>query len=474
MRLARRLSVAISLGICLVLGGNAWLRISTERQTYREDVRRDHRAFGRGLAAALEVVWLHDGKAVALEAVEQFNLRENHIAIRWVWPSAEGADTVHAPRVPNLMPRAGERTRSEVVLAQNTVAHMLTYVSVDIPGGGGGALELYESLAREQAALRRILWRAGITLTILVGLCVGLTFGFGVLFVARPLRALGAQADRIGAGDLSTPLTLTEDNEIRDLAIGMNVMCERLSELRARTEHEIQARVRALEQLRHADRLRTVGELASGIAHQLGTPLNVVRARGAMIAGGEVPEARMRELGKVIVDHVDRMSATIRQLLDFARREQPQFSSGDLIKTIEQTIKLVEPLANQGRVTLRFTPNTATLPLQIDSGQLHQAFTNILVNALHATPEGGRVQVSVIEEADAFVVEVLDGGQGIASEHLAHIFEPFYTTKPAGEGTGLGLSVADGIVREHGGSIEAGSHPERGTVFRVRLPKQPE
>jgi two-component system NtrC family sensor kinase len=469
MKLARRLSFAISLGILLVLGINAWVRVDQERQDYRADARLDHAAFGRGLAAAIEFVWERDGADVALEAVEQFNQRESHLTIRWVWPNPGAGEEEYAPRSSALVPQTGEKTRSEVVSGEGGIPHMLTYAPIDVPGGRGGALELYESLANEKLALRTILWRAVVTLALLVALCVGLTFGFGFLLVAAPLRALVAKAERIGAGDLSGPLQLAKGSEIRELAVAMNAMCERLSEARARVEQEALARIRAIEQLRHADRLRTVGELASGIAHQLGTPLNVVRVRGSMIASGEVTERRMRELGAVIVEHVDRASETIRQLLNFARREEANFAAGDLARTLQETISLVEPLAIERRVAVTNKTTLRGAPITMDARQIHQALTNILMNAIHATPEGGEVCTSVREQASGFVIEIQDAGEGIGEEHLPHIFEPFYTTKRAGDGTGLGLSVADGIVRRHGGAIEVETSTQ-GTLFRVWLP----
>jgi len=470
MRLVRQLSIAICLGICVVLGFNAWLRLGQQRQDYRADVQRDHATIGRALASGVEFVWVREGKDLALQVVEQLNRRENQLTIRWVWGRA-GEDLTYRPLRPALVPRAGQKAHSSVIPDKDGMPYMLTYAPVDVPGGRHGAIELYESLAPEQKALRSILVRTILTMGVLLLLCIALTVGFGVLFVARPLGTLTRKAEQIGAGDLDGPLAFTADNEIRDLAYAMNTMSRRLLEARERAEQETQARIRALEQLRHADRLRTVGELASGIAHQLGTPLNVVRARGSMIAAGEVTEARTRELGQVIVGHVDRISETIRQLLDFARREQPRPTSTDLSKVVEQTIALVEPLAHQRRVKLAFTVRSSSARLRIDAAQVHQALINIIVNALHATPEGGKVEVVLDEEREAFVISIRDGGEGIAAEHLPHIFEPFYTTKRAGEGTGLGLPVADGIVREHGGSIEAESQLGAGTVFRVRLPK---
>jgi signal transduction histidine kinase len=107
----------------------------------------------------------------------------------------------------------------------------------------------------------------------------------------------------------------------------------------------------------------------------------------------------------------------------------------------------------------------------MDSGQIHQALTNVLVNALQATPAGGEVRVALRDAGETFSIEIQDQGVGIAAEHLSHIFEPFFTTKRAGEGTGLGLSVAEGIIRQHGGTITAESRSGQGTLFRIQLPK---
>ena len=168
--------------------------------------------------------------------------------------------------------------------------------------------EITESLATEQDHLKRTLARTATTTSALLALCVGLTLGFGTLFVARPLRLLADKARRIGEGDLSGPLEVRRRDEIRDVARAMNEMCERLGEARARLENETEAKMRALEQLRHADRRRMGGQLAATIAHELGTPLNVVRARASMGADGSVSETRVREIADVIVGQCDRMT----------------------------------------------------------------------------------------------------------------------------------------------------------------------
>jgi signal transduction histidine kinase len=468
MRLAQRLSIAISLGICLVLGSNAWTRVEEARREYRADVERDHSGIARGLASAVGYVWSRVGEEVALEVVDQLNRRESQITIRWVWPEAAAGD-LYAPRDHQLIPKRAQKPLSAVVESEQG-PHVLTYVGVEVPGRAPGAIELFESLAPESRALEHNLKRTLVTLALLLGVCIALTFGFGMLFVARPLRLLVAKAERIGKGDLSGALDVTGHDEVRELAHAMNVMCERLLSARGQLEAETQARLRASEQLRHADRLRTVGELSSGIAHQLGTPMNVVRVRGSMIASGEVSLARARELGLVIVENVDRMSETIRQLLGFARRDQPAIAKSDLTEIVRLTVSLVEPLAHERHVKLRSGARPSHAISQVDSVQLHQAVTNVLINAVQATSAGGEVTIGIQEESEAFVIEVRDTGSGITPENLVLVFEPFFTTKSAGEGTGLGLSVANEIIREHGGRISVTSS-SAGSCFSIFIPK---
>jgi signal transduction histidine kinase len=202
----------------------------------------------------------------------------------------------------------------------------------------------------------------------------------------------------------------------------------------------------------------------------MGTPLNVVRGRGAMIASGEVNESRMRELGAIVVEQADRVGDTIRRLLDFARRQHPNFVNADLGQVVQQSTRLVEPLASERNVRLDVSLPRDALTIAVDAGQIHQALTNLIVNAVHASPQGETVSVAVSRNDGQVNITVGDHGKGIPEDQIASIFDPFYTTKRAGEGTGLGLSVADGIVREHGGHISVESRLGEGARFSVHLP----
>ncbi|AKF05006.1 sensor histidine kinase [Sandaracinus amylolyticus] len=475
MKLTWKLSLAIGLGICLVLAANAYVRLRTDSAAYRDDVRRDHDTTGRSLATAVELLWRTDGETRAREVVEELNLRTSHATIRWVWRAATPGEP-EAPQRPDLVPALGPGTRSEIVERDDGAPRMLSYTRVDLPGDRDGAIEIDESLADEREHVRATLVRTATTTGVLIVLCVGLTLAFGTLFVARPLRRLAEKARRIGEGDLSAPLDIEQDDEIRDVARAMNDMCDRLGEARTRIERETGAKMRALEQLRHADRLRTVGQLASTIAHELGTPLNVVRARAAMVADGSVSEARVRELGGVIVVQCDRMTGIIRGLLDYARRDPPDRFESDLVRAVRESVQWLQDVARERKVAIELDAEASELFAWIDPRQIQQAVTNLVLNAVQASPAGATVTVRVraerVDRDGEAIVEVNDHGPGIAPEHRDRLFEPFFTTKGTGEGTGLGLPIVDGIVREHGGSIEVTSMPGDGACFRIRLPLQ--
>lgn len=461
MKLTRKLSLGVGLSICIVLAAHAWTRVVSDSASYRADVARDHLVVGRSIASVVEMLWESDGMMSALEAVERQNARTNDITIRWVELGGDAAPE-DAPRVPRQMPARGGEATSRVVDGGGT-PHILTYYPVDVDHGPRAAIELYESLSGEREFQARSLRRAALTTSVLMLVCLGLTIGFGAVFVARPLRLVVAKAERVGRGDLEGPITLAQDDEIRDLARAINEMCEHLAESRMR-EHE------AVDQLRHADRLRTVGEIASGVAHELGTPLNVVRVRGAMIAAGEVPEARMRELGQVIVEQADRISTSIRQLLDYARRVPSHRAPVRASSIATRVLAMVQPMASKRGVSLVARVQDAAVEVHADANQLEQAVTNLVVNAIQASESGGEITVAVRREATSAIIEVIDHGAGIADEDLSRVVEPFFTKKRAGEGTGLGLPIAIGIVRDHEGVVEIRSVVGQGTTVLVRMP----
>jgi two-component system NtrC family sensor kinase len=487
MKLAHKLTIALVLGITLVMAGNALFQVRREAVLFDADSSHDQHTVGRVLRASVEAVWRADGEAAARRLIGDANESNTDLTLRWV--------SLAANPVPAEAPEVPLERLSSVVGGHETVVkgrlpsgddRRITYIPVSVGGIRRGALEVSESLSPERHFMRATELQVVATTALMVVLCAAIALGLGFWFVGRPMQALCDKARRVGEGDLSGSLVVRQRDEIGELAAELNSMCARLAETNRQLVAATEARIAALEQLRHADRLKTVGHLASGVAHELGTPLNVVSGRAKMIAQGMVAGDDIADNARIISEQAARIAAIIRQLLDFSRRRGPRLGPGDLRPIAARTVELLATLARKRSVTLELEDTAAPVTAQIDEAQVQQVLANLVVNGLQAMPHGGRLALRLGQRraapppdiggppADYVTVTVEDEGTGIAPELLPRIFEPFFTTKEVGEGTGLGLSVAYGIVQEHGGWIEVDSRPGEGSRFTIFLRPAPE
>lgn len=493
VKLARKLTVALVLGIFAVLAVHSYTRVRLETRLFENDARRDGHTIARVLGKAAARVWRTDGEARARQLVREVNEAESQVNIRWI--SLDAPDG--SPDAPRLDRAALEPIRrwEEVagkVRDADGAEDLVTCAPLRVGDTLQGAIEISESMAGEQGYIRATIVNALSASAALALVCGAMTIGLGVWFVGRPMRSLIEQARRVGSGDLSRRLHLRQEDEIRELADEMNAMCDRLDDANRRAAAEVARRIEALEHLRHADRLATVGKLASGVAHELGAPLQVVSARAKMIADGEVTGDEAQEYARIIHEQVGRMAALIRQLLDFARRKAADKAPADLADLARKVCQLLAPIADKGRVALSVEAAcgpaagdpAASLEAMVDAEQIQQALTNLIVNGIHAMPGGGALAIRVGrerahpptgpgEERAGLRVDVEDHGEGMAPEMLERVFEPFFTTKPPGEGTGLGLAVAQEIVRGHGGWMSVRSQMGKGSCFSIHLPADP-
>jgi two-component system NtrC family sensor kinase len=484
MRLVLKLTLALVAAMCVVLAVHAYIQVTREVALIESDMRSDHDAMGRALSVALEELWREEGEQRALQVVEQLNEREKRVLIRWVWLDAPPGDPHRAQLPPDALgPLHRSREMIGIEHPAGAAQRLYTYIPLAVESARGGALELSESLAAEADFTRTSIVDAVVAAVVLVALSGVIAMLLGTWLVARPLQRLIDKARRVGAGDLADVVEIRQQDEIGDLAAEMNVMSCRLDETGKQLAAEAAGRIAALEQLRHADRLATVGKLASGIAHELGTPLNVVAGRAKMITAGEVQGDEAIDNARIIAQQSQRMTAIIRQLLDFARHRSPQKTSTDLVPIIRQVIALLTPLANKRNVTIGFEGAGAPAGAAVAGAQVQQALTNLIVNGMQAAPKGGRLMVRLGAArtqppadhggppGEYLRLDVEDTGEGIPASAIDHVFEPFFTTKGVGEGTGLGLSVAYGIVREHGGWIAVHSQVGHGSCFSIYLPR---
>lgn len=475
MKLVTKLTIVLIASVALVLSLTGLWTVHHESRQIEEDVLHDARAYGRNLVELLRLCRDEHGEEAASALLHRFGEASAGVELRWVDED-------------ELSPAERERLRRGETSTRLSGEGSERSLTTLLPLEGQGsrvALEVSESLAQEiesfNAAVRRTLV-ATMATTLALGL---LTAWIGVRLVGQPMHELVVLARRIGQGELGRRLALAQNDEVGELAREMNTMCDQLLEARARLERETAARLEALERLRQADRLVTIGTLAAGVAHEVGTPLNVVQGRAELIEAGGLEPEELRENARIIGALTRRMAGIIRQVLDFARPSPPDLAPHDLSRLTRRVAGMLRPLAARAGVELHLEL-ADPIVAEVDGGKIEQALTNLIVNGVQSMSGGGKVTVRVSEarrappgteaarsgEIDVACLEIADQGVGISPEHLARLWEPFFTTKAVGEGTGLGLPIARELVGEHGGWIEVESETGRGSTFRVILPRK--
>jgi two-component system, NtrC family, sensor kinase len=478
VRLSFKIALGFVIGMAVLLFSYGVSRVRYAAALVEKIIKRDHIVLGHTLALTVAEAWRSNGKDYALALVNKVDREKPETSIRWVSLGAAATRDPNRPRlaVGELEPVARGH---DLVLVKDDPSGERTlhaYIPFRMNGPVVGAMELSTALNDERQYIHNIIVRTILIGVLIAGLSALLALGLGYVMVGRPIRKLIEKARRVGAGDFSGHLELRQRDELARLAGEMNTMGDRLAT-------EVSGRIAAVEQLRHAERLMTVGQLASGIAHELGTPLNVISGRGKMILRRELSPEEVTESVQIMVGQSERINQIIRHLLDFARRRKPQKQRCSLRGVVERTVALLEPLAKKRKVALRLAEPVEPVEVEIDNDQIQQVLTNLVVNGIDAMRGGGQLTIGIAvrrvrpppelgsAEGQYVCLDVRDQGTGVPPEHLPRIFEPFFTTKEVGEGTGLGLSVSYGIVREHGGWIAVESEQGRGSCFTACLPQ---
>ena len=481
MRLARRITVAIAAVILAIMSAHAYFLLRHEVDLFDADLQRSMR-LKQALRASITRVWEAYGDGEAQRLVEHsITDAVDGVRVRWTWLDAPAGDPRHLDLPADQLAQLGRGERVVVLRQDGDDTLRYTYVPQSIPGSRPAVLAFVESVGEQHAFIAASRWQVLLATVAILAACTFAVYAVGARYVGRPIERLRDRLRAIADGDLETPVALAQHDEIGDLAAEIDRMSARLAEAQRQLAAETEARVHALELLRHTDRLTTIGQLAASVAHELGTPLAVVTGRAEMIVTGEAAGERTTQSARVIVEQAGHMAGLIRQLLDFSRHRAPRFGVLSCRALCARTVDTLRVVARRRRVTIAAELPEDPLFVSADEHQLQQAVVNLLVNAMQAVPDGGRIVVATgtrraappgggAPEVDFVWVAVHDDGPGIAPEHLARLFEPFFTTKAPGEGTGLGLSVAHGIVRDHGGWIDVESAPGRGSTFTIWLP----
>ena len=303
--------------------------------------------------------------------------------------------------------------------------------------------------------------------------------------IIRPLREMVWATRKIAEGDLSLELSISSKDEIGQLAESFNHMLIRLKQARreledyGRTlEEKVERRSQQLKkiqaQLMQSEKLASLGRLASGVAHEINSPLTGILTFSHLLMRKLKDNPELQRELELIVRETTRVSTIVRGLLDFARESKPQKRPCNINELILHTLSLVEhqSVFHDIRIVKNLDPQVAMILL--DANQIQQVFMNVLLNAADAMPAGGTLTItSTMAPEDSFVqVRFADTGSGISEKNLPRIFDPFFTTKADKKGTGLGLAVSYGIIERHRGHIEVQSEEGKGTTFTIKLPQQ--
>ncbi|QDT88824.1 sensor histidine kinase [Gimesia algae] len=483
MKLAAKLILIFMVGVLGIVALFSWQTVKQQREWSHQSNEESAVDLVNALKPTIEQAYRDGGTVRIQQAIEVTRRTTSGPAMRWIAPEKSDDVQQEAGGLSSDTETLSRSISSISISDKDGNTKQLTTVPLNLAGEVPGAVEVAKPLLDSEANVRRS-FQASVLSLIGVTLLSGFVIYWGGLkLVASPLRKLIKQVEQIGEGEFGQPPALTSNDEFGQLAFAISEMSYRLKQQRETIEAETETRLQTQQQLRHIDRLGTVGTLAAGVAHELGTPLNVVSGRAGLISGGQLSPADIRSSAQTIQNEAERMTTIIRQLLDFARRTGTEHASINLIQLAQQTCELMQPLAKKADVDLTVDAHE-NLPVTTvgDPGQLQQVITNLISNAIQAISDGGKIMITVHSEqiqppamiesqCNHFAcLEVIDTGTGMTDTETEHVFEPFYTTKDVGEGTGLGLSIAYGIVREHGGWIDVASEKDQGTTFRVWLP----
>jgi len=356
----------------------------------------------------------------------------------------------------------------------NGVVHLITVLRDGVAVGKAGLLL---SLAPEKARLNRS--RQMLMAYFVLDFILLLGLGSFVLsrIVVNPINRLLTATEKITGGQYGQRVNVSGSAELARLAVAFNEMA---SALRSK-DHQVSEQLAALKQANRdlsqareetirTEKMASIGLLAAGMAHEIGTPLASIMGYAELSAGEQPDNPAIQDYARRIAEDCSRIDRIVRGLLDYSR---PRTLSGENADIRDVVLSTVDLMTQQGvfkQLNLGIEIDEGLLPAKCDHHQLQQVVINLLLNSRDATPEGGTVTVRAGQEADYIRLDVIDSGTGIPDDIMKHVFDPFFTTKAPGKGTGLGLAISARIVEGFGGRITASGKAGEGSCFSVLVP----
>ncbi len=489
MSIGTKLTLLLIVPLVAIMAVFGYVDDRRNRRVLHYELVREGRAVARTLQLAMEDYFRDRDLQDVRELVDKVTLYERILGLRvfnatgsliYQSSSLTGQTFVFDEALLRVL-RSGQTEESERRIDdQPTISFLLPLTSpTGVRIGALQVLQLASFIEDEARASQRAIFVLALAIALAVTVTVYLISYFSLV---RPTRLLIQSFREVGAGDLNVRAPIRSRDEFGRLAREFNVMGERLSESERVLQGEQEKRRRAEEEMRVAQRLVSLGRLSAGLAHEIGTPLNVISGRVESLQRKIPADESAQRNVQIILSQIDRIARTVHGMLDFARERAPRLEQVDISRLLHGVVEFLDPRFERRGVEPRLELPEALPEIPADPDQLNQVFLNLSLNAVEAMPQGGilRIQVGVAPrphplrlgepEAEYVSIAFVDTGHGMPTDVLAQVFDPFFTTKDVGEGSGLGLSIAYAIVQEHGGWIDIASEVGQGTRVTVYLP----
>jgi len=489
-----RLVILLMLTLMIITGVNDYLRLVRERERLLLKARQDERIFAETLALAVSRN-IRSGRTTAevKELLNDILARPSLVSVTIYDPEGQVvAQTVlpgfPVPAADGLVRDSLKQREAVSALVDTASERFLRYIQpFPWPGRRTAALEVQQTIGGMEEEFQRAVRENVLSRLVVLALFVLSITAITRWSIARPVQALIAGAQAVGRGNLSQRIEVRRWDEIGQLAEEFNRMAESLQAANQELLNQAEERLRLEQEAQQAQKLAAVGMLAAEVAHEIGTPLNVISGRAEVlerVVRHDHPERRHLD---VILSQTDRIKRIIRALLDYTRPRRPNLRAESVLPIIGRAATLVMERSQRRSVRIHLDLPVGLPEVRADADQLQQLFLNLLQNALDASSAGATIRVTTNggpilpaegragilrgKVADpSLAIHIIDVGKGMTTEQLEQAFEPFFSTKGKAHGTGLGLGIAEDIIRAHRGEIEMLSIPDKGTEVIVRLP----
>jgi signal transduction histidine kinase len=375
-----------------------------------------------------------------------------------------------------------DRPQEEFGAYQKVPLFSYSFPLQDSSGNKFGGVSILQPTSYVDQEIEKAKWNILVTILLLIGGTVALVLWGTKKWVNQPISTLMEGIRSLAKGNFDQKIILQRRDELSELAGAFNQMAADLKAAREKIVREAEAKLELERGLRQSEKLATLGQLASGLAHEVGTPLNIIYGRAEFIQRKPEDKEGIQKNAGIILNQTERITRIIQQFLGVVRKKKTEYAALNPNSLLETALDLLEYQIQRQGVTVIKDWKDPLLSVKGDPDHLQQVFLNLLLNAIQSMPEGGTLRLSTSSKEIAregsenekrryAEVRVEDAGVGMEKEVLQSLFTPFFTTKTAG--TGLGLMVSEGIVRDHEGWIEVESEPGKGSVFKVYLPELP-